>query len=73
MEEDLRLKAEKIQNEIDDTDAAADARHEKMKDVAKKATNSSDALRITGRQWRTSSPPTSRKRSKPRKKPTGRR
>ena len=44
MEEDLRFKAEKIQKEIDDTDTAADARHEKKKDVAKKATDSNDAL-----------------------------
>ena len=44
MEEDLRFKAENIQKEIDDTDAAADARHEKKKDEAKKATDSSNTL-----------------------------
>ena len=44
MEEDLRFKAEKIQKDIDDIDAAADDRHEKKKDEAKKATDSSDAL-----------------------------
>ena len=44
MEETLRLKADKIQKEIDDGDTAEDGRLEKEKEEAKKAMDSSDAF-----------------------------